>query len=111
LIRRLVTNLLDNAVRHSSEGTTVRIALREEHGGYRLEVADQGRGIPPEHQPHVFERFYRIEASRTRARSDGGAGLGLAVARWVARVHGGDITLKSSSADGSTFSAFLPSRG
>jgi heavy metal sensor kinase len=111
LVRRLVTNLIDNAVRHSSEGTAVRIALHEEAGGYRLEVADSGRGIPPEHQPHVFERFYRVEASRTRAGSDGGAGLGLAVARWVARIHGGDLSLKSSSPTGSTFSAFLPSRG
>jgi signal transduction histidine kinase len=111
LIRRLAANLVDNAVRHSPDGTAVSVRLRADDGGYSLEVADRGSGIPPEHQPHVFERFYRVEASRVRGGSDGGAGLGLSLARWVARVHSGDITLQTSSSEGSTFSVFLPSGG
>ena len=111
LIRRLVANLLDNAVRYSPTGSTVRVELQAVHAGYSLVVADRGTGIPLDHQPHVFERFYRVEASRVRATVDGGAGLGLALARWVAHVHGGDITLTESSEQGSTFTVFLAHRG
>src|SRR5688572_12436012 len=111
LIRRLVANLLDNAVRHSPAGSTVRVELEATHSGYSLVVADRGSGIPAEHQAHVFERFYRVDASRTRANTDGGAGLGLALARWVATVHGGDITLAESSEDGTTFLVSLPMSG
>jgi heavy metal sensor kinase len=111
LIRRLVANLLDNAVRHSPGGSAVCVELRSADQGYQLVVADRGTGIPPDHQPHVFERFYRVEAARTRPSADGGAGLGLSLARWIAQVHGGDITLTDSSDQGSTFSVFLPSRG
>jgi heavy metal sensor kinase len=110
LIRRLVVNLLDNAVRHSPAGSAVRVDLRATPTGYTLEVADHGSGIAPSHQPHVFERFYRVDASRTRGHADGGAGLGLALARWVAHVHGGDVTLTRSSDRGSTFTVVLPSR-
>src|SRR5688572_2444929 len=111
LIRRLVANLLDNAVRHSPGGSSVRVELGAAHARYSLIVADRGTGIPAEHQPHVFERFYRVDASRTRANTDGGAGLGLALARWVATVHGGDITLAESSEDGTTFLVSLPMSG
>jgi heavy metal sensor kinase len=111
LIRRLIANLLDNAVRHSPSGAAVRVQLRAVPDGYRLAVSDRGSGIPPEHQSHVFERFYRVEAARTRPDSNAGAGLGLALARWVARVHGGDVALTESSENGSTFAVFLPVRG
>jgi heavy metal sensor kinase len=107
LIKRLVGNLLDNAVRHSSSGSAVHVDLRATPASYSLVVADRGTGIPAEHQPHVFERFYRVDAARARANADG-AGLGLALARWVAVVHGGDITLTESSERGSTFSVSLP---
>lgn len=110
LIRRLLANLLDNAVRHSPAGSAVRVSLRPAPGGYRLVVADQGSGIAVEHRPHIFERFYRADASRTRGNHDGGAGLGLALARWVVTVHGGDITLSDSSERGATFSITLPAR-
>jgi two-component system, OmpR family, sensor kinase len=110
LIRRLVANLLDNAVRHSPSGTAVHVELRVVDNGCGIVVADKGTGIPADHQPHVFERFYRVEAARTRPVADGGAGLGLSLARWVANVHGGDVTLTESSSHGSTFSVFLPSR-
>ena len=108
LVRRLIGNLLDNAVRHSPAGGTVTIALERANGGYSITVDDHGQGIPPESQPHIFERFYRAEAARSRGTSDGGAGLGLALARWVARIHQGDVTLTRSSPQGTTLRAFLP---
>jgi len=110
LIRRLLANLLDNAVRHSPAGSAVRVELRARQAGYSLVVADQGSGIPAKHRPHIFERFYRVDTSRTRGHHDGGAGLGLSLARWVVTVHGGDITLSESSENGSTFSISLPVR-
>ena len=111
LIRRLAGNLLDNAVRHSPAGTRVHVELQAGSDGYRLTVADCGMGIPPADQPYVFERFYRVEEGRTRQQSGGGAGLGLALARWVAQVHGGEVTLADSSGKGSTFAVFLPLHG
>jgi signal transduction histidine kinase len=109
LIRRMLMNLLDNAVRHSSSGAVVSVCLQTVESGYSIVVADQGPGIPPENQPHIFERFYRVDPSRSRGNRDGGAGLGLALARWVAHLHGGTVTLTSSSDTGSTFTVALPS--
>jgi two-component system OmpR family sensor kinase len=106
LVRRLVGNLLDNAVRHAPSRTTVRVRLHEHAANYVLTVSDAGAGIPPESQAHVFERFFRGDTARTS--SAGGAGLGLALARWVARAHGGDVRLIHSSPHGTTFEAILP---
>ncbi len=109
LIRRLMVNLLDNAVRHTSQGSIVRVDLEQAPGGYALSISDRGPGIPPDVQPHIFERFFRVDTARTRrVNADGGAGLGLALARWIAEAHGGRLTLARSSEDGSTFTAFLP---
>jgi heavy metal sensor kinase len=109
LIRRLVGNLLDNAVRYAPEGTTITVQLEKGASGYVIHVQDRGGGIPLESQPHIFDRFYRGGDSRTRAAQPaGGAGLGLALARWIARVHGGDVVLTRSSAEGSVFTATLP---
>jgi two-component system OmpR family sensor kinase len=108
LVRRLVANLLENAVRHAPAGSAVRVDLRKVTQGYAISVSDRGPGISSEIQEHIFERFYRGDAARTR--SDGGAGLGLALARWIANVHGGDVTLVRSSEEGTTFTAFLPDR-
>jgi heavy metal sensor kinase len=89
LIRRLMVNLLDNAIRYTPPGSTVRVDLAQARGGYALSISDHGPGIPVEVQPHIFERFYRADAARTwREASDGGAGLGLALARSIAEVHG-----------------------
>jgi two-component system OmpR family sensor kinase len=71
-----------------------------------VEVADTGPGISAEHQPHIFERFYRADASRSRA--SGGAGLGLAIARWIAEAHGGQIAVESALGWGTTFRVSLP---
>jgi heavy metal sensor kinase len=106
LVRRLVGNLLDNAVRHAPPGSTVHVELRHDAGRYLLSVTDTGDGIPAGIQPHIFERFFRGDSARTSA--GGGAGLGLALARWIARTHGGDVTLTRSSPQGTTFTATLP---
>jgi two-component system OmpR family sensor kinase len=106
LVRRLVGNLLDNAVRHTPALSAVHVTLTQEPDRYVLAVTDAGEGIAAAIQPHIFERFFRGDAARTS--SDGGAGLGLALARWVARSHGGDVTLVNSSREGTTFAATLP---
>jgi two-component system OmpR family sensor kinase len=109
LIRRLIVNVLDNAVRYSSAKGDVRVALDRTGDLYAVSVSDQGPGIPAEAQSRIFERFYRVDMARTHdGVSDGGAGLGLALARWIAHVHGGDITLAASSRLGSTFVITLP---
>jgi heavy metal sensor kinase len=111
LLRRLLGNLLDNAVRHAPRGSIVRVDLKAERGGYAISISDSGPGIPADIRPHIFERFYRGDAARARtAGANAGAGLGLALARWIARVHGGDVVLAHSSDTGTTFTAFLPYR-
>jgi heavy metal sensor kinase len=107
LIRRLLVNLLDNAIRYTPAGSAVRVLLEQAPRGYVLSISDQGPGIAIDVQAHIFERFYRADAARTRG-TDDGAGLGLALARWIAEVHEGHLTLAQSSEAGTTFTAFLP---
>ena len=107
LVRRLIVNVLDNAVRYAPSGSVVRIALDRAGANYAVSVSDDGPGIPAEFQPRIFERFYRVDAARTHA-SHGGAGLGLALSRWIALVHGGEVTLAASSRLGSTLVITLP---
>jgi heavy metal sensor kinase len=111
LIRRLVGNLLDNAIRHTPPGGGVQVEFQRVPGGYAIAISDEGPGIPDDSRQLIFERFYRVDRSRARGPADGGAGLGLALARWIARAHGGDVTLTRSSGTGSTFTAFLPHPG
>jgi two-component system OmpR family sensor kinase len=108
LIRRLIVNLLDNAIRYAPRGSTVRAELQPTREGYAISISDQGPGIPLHHQPHIFERMYRGDAARGRSQSGDGAGLGLALARWIANAHGGDVTLARSSDAGTTFTVSLP---
>jgi two-component system sensor histidine kinase BaeS len=84
----------------------VSVSVAEDAGRAVLRVADTGTGIAPEHLPHVFERFYRADPSRARA--DGGAGLGLAIGEWIAQAHGGEISVDSTLGQGSTFTVRLP---
>jgi signal transduction histidine kinase len=105
LMRRMIGNLVDNAIRHAPARSTVRVELRREGRRYQVLVRDGGPGIPVEVQSRIFERFYRLDAARPY---DGGAGLGLALARWIARQHGGDVILLDSSDAGTTFMVELP---
>ena len=107
ILRQAIVNLLDNAIKYSP--TESRILVRVQSGGDEqvfLDVVDQGPGIPGEHQPYVFDRFYRVDKARTR--EWGGAGLGLSITRWAVEAHGGSITLKSEEGQGTTFRISLP---
>ena len=107
-LRQLIMILLDNAIRHTPAGGHVRVAVASAADGTaRIAVRDDGEGIAAEHLPHVFERFYRADGARGRA--SGGTGLGLAIARAICRAHGGDIEVRSTPGQGSTFIATLPS--
>ncbi len=106
ILRQALINLLDNAIKHSPRGAAVRIHVRGGAGEAIIEVADQGPGIPEVHRSRVFERFYRIDAARSR--DEGGAGLGLAIALWAVQSHGGRIELQSEEGKGSTFRILLP---
>ncbi len=104
-------NLLDNAVKYSEEGSTVRLRVVADEaagasGVVRIEVADDGIGIPPRDRERIFERFYRVDKARTR--DTGGTGLGLAIVRHVVTNHRGEITVASREGEGSTFTITLP---
>ncbi len=112
LLRRLASNLLDNAIRHSPAGADVQLALERQGAAYRIRVSDRGPGIPESAWGRVFERFFRVDDARTRTSGPGaGAGLGLAIARWVAELHGGRLELVRSGPGGTTFEALLPLSG
>jgi len=88
-VHQVVANLLENAVRHTPRGGTVEVRARRAPDGVTIEVIDEGPGIPDSEQRRIFERFYRADSAR--ASTDGGAGLGLAIAQWIVDLHGGDI--------------------
>jgi signal transduction histidine kinase len=106
-INRVLTNLIGNAVRHTPAGGSITVeAWREsDRDAVRVDVRDTGEGIPPADLPHIFERFYRGEKSRSRA--TGGAGLGLAIAKGIIEGHGGELWVESQAGKGSTFSFTL----
>jgi len=100
---RLIVNLLDNAIKYTQEGS-VNISAHNEEDHSIIEVADTGIGIQTEHLPHIFERFYRVEASR----SSQGVGLGLSIAEQIVLAHGGKLRVTSVSGKGTKFTVFLP---
>ena len=104
-LRQIVANLVENAVRYTHEGR-VTIATRREDGGVLLAVSDTGIGIPAEHLPRIFERFYRVDASRSREL--GGTGLGLSIVKHLAEAHGGWVRAESAGAGGTTLTVFFP---
>ncbi len=107
ILRQAVVNLLDNAIKYSPPGSQILVRVQSEGDNQvTLDVIDQGTGILKEHQPYVFDRFYRVDKARTR--EWGGAGLGLSITRWAVEAHGGDITLKSEEGHGTTFRVSLP---
>ena len=105
-----VANLLSNAIRYSGEGSRVGVGMAFERKTFVVTVTDQGEGIAPEHLPRIFERFYRVDHSRTRARGGegGGTGLGLSIARHTMRAHGGDVDVWSQPGVGSSFTLTFP---
>jgi signal transduction histidine kinase len=106
-VHQVVTNLLDNAVRHSPRDGRVWLSAHAVHGRTRIEVADEGPGIPPHELERVFERFYRTDGARNVR--DGGAGLGLAIARWIVDAHGGSIRAEPREPGGCRMVVELPS--
>ena len=110
LLRRMLLNLLDNAIKYTPEGGSISLRCSEENGQYRLTIQDSGAGIPAELQGRIFERFFRADKARSRSDNNGsgGAGLGLAIGLWIAEAHGGRLELTSSNPQGSVFTAVLP---
>jgi len=94
-LRQVLSNLVENAVRHTATGSVVVDAARAPDGGVSIAVRDTGIGMRAEHLDRIFERFYRVDAARSRA--GGGTGLGLAIAHWVVELHGGTIAVLDSA--------------
>jgi two-component system, OmpR family, sensor kinase len=106
LLRRVMDNLIDNATRHTPEGTAIQLTGAPTEGGWNIDVRDQGPGVPADARPFLFERFARADGAR--ARDTAGAGLGLALSRAIAESHGGSLQLLDQNGSGATFRLFLP---
>lgn len=105
LLEQALINLIDNAIKYSEPGSSVRVEATTENGRVVVQVIDQGVGIPQEHLPRLFERFYRVDPSRSR--KVGGTGLGLAIVKHIAQAHGGKVAVQSTPGQGSTFAIHL----
>src|SRR5919201_123507 len=105
-LRQALTNLLDNAVTYTPEGGTIRLTARQDHGRAVIAVRDTGPGIAAQHLPHLFEPFYRVDAAR--GGGSGHSGLGLALAAWIIRAHGGHLSVESRVGVGTVFTLSLP---
>ncbi len=114
LLRRLLLNLLDNAIKHTPANGSITVTCERRHENYVLTVADTGGGIPVAAQPHIFDRFFRADKARTRTAANdenhtaSGAGLGLAIAQWIAEAHQGTLVLLRSDSSGTIFQLKLP---
>jgi two-component system phosphate regulon sensor histidine kinase PhoR len=106
LLEQGLINLIDNAIKYSDPGNEVGVMAEERADEIRIRVTDRGCGIPGEHLPRLFERFYRVDKARSRAA--GGTGLGLAIVKHIAHTHGGRITVESRPGEGSIFTLHLP---
>jgi two-component system heavy metal sensor histidine kinase CusS len=109
LLRRALVNLVSNAVKYTPDGGTIVVAMEEVHGTARISVTDNGYGIPAEHLPRVFDRFYRVDAARSG--DPGGSGLGLSIVRSIVEFHGGEVTLESRMKQGTTATLIFPGLG
>jgi len=109
LLRRMLLNMLDNAIKYTPEGGKVSVECRKSGEEYIVKVTDTGVGIPEDVQTRIFERFFRADKARSRSEGEsGGAGLGLSIARWIAEAHDGRLELTRSDTSGSVFTAYLP---
>jgi len=106
ILRQVLVNLLDNAIKYSHAGGRVSVRVLPAREAVSIEVRDSGPGIPPEHRDRVFDRFHRVDESRSR--EGGGAGLGLAIAKWGVEVHGGRLELECPTEGGCVFRVALP---
>lgn len=105
-MQRVLSNLLDNAHKYTSSGGQIEISATQELDRIKIEVSDTGEGIPGEHLPRIFERFYRVD--KARSRQLGGTGLGLAIVKHIVLAHGGEISVESKVGVGTKFSIYLP---
>jgi len=105
-IGQVLRNLLENAVTHTATGGTITVEARQQDNFVEVSITDNGEGIPAEELPNIFERFYRVDKSRTRA--TGGSGLGLTIARRLVEAHGGKLTVQSEPGKGSRFTFTIP---
>jgi signal transduction histidine kinase len=110
LLRRLVMNVVDNAIKYTPAGGRVVIRVQRDKEDFVVEVEDSGPGVPAESRERIFDRFYRARPAGLSGARPAGAGLGLAIARWVARAHGGDLRLARSDDSGSVFRISIPAR-
>ncbi|HWI27891.1 MAG TPA: heavy metal sensor histidine kinase [Stellaceae bacterium] len=109
LLQRAIGNLVANAIEHTPRDGAIRIAARDMGRSLAIEVADTGCGIPADHLPHVFDRFYR--ADRTRGSKSGNLGLGLAIVKGIAALHGGSVAIESAAGAGTAITLHLPKQG
>jgi heavy metal sensor kinase len=105
-LQQLLTNLIDNAVKFTPEGGSIRIRVERDGDYVNVKVADTGIGIPKEEQENIFKRFYRVDKSRSK--ETGGVGLGLSIVEWIAHAHHGRIEVDSEFQKGSTFTVYFP---
>jgi two-component system phosphate regulon sensor histidine kinase PhoR len=105
---QILINLVDNAIKFNHPGGAVNVVAVDSDGSQTIKVSDTGPGIPPEHLPRVFERFYRVD--KARSREAGGTGLGLAIVKHLALAHGGEAYVASEVGTGSEFAIKLPQR-
>jgi heavy metal sensor kinase len=107
-IERMITNLLSNAFKFTPEGGAVRVRVQRNDDRVEIVVEDTGCGIPPEHVPHIFDRFYRVTGSGTAPTAEQGLGLGLSFVAWIAKAHGGAVHVDSTPGKGTRFTILLP---
>ncbi|MEM7118134.1 MAG: ATP-binding protein [Chloroflexota bacterium] len=105
-LKQLILNLVDNAIKYTLAGGRVTLSLSKESGWASVVIADTGVGIPKDDLPHIFERFYRVD--KARSRNQGGSGLGLSIAKWIADAHGAVLQVESEPNVGTTFTIKLP---
>ena len=111
LIHEMLYNLVDNAIKYNVQGGRVDVSVSHQNSlgagnSVVLEVSDTGIGVPKEHLPRVFERFYRVDKSHSRA--SGGTGLGLSIVKHVVMYHGGKVSVESKVGSGTKFTVVLP---